>query len=368
MAEQFRGEGKRAEALETSHAFHSELLEPALDAFEAFAEKIPFENLTRTLVCNRTGKALGAQTRLDAQYWRRHSRQPVQFAQSVQTLASLGCRVVLEIGPQPVLAAMALRAWPDATPAPQPVASLRRDSSDARQIEEALGQLYVAGARIDFKAVEAPWKRKKVDLPLYPFQRKRFWFKQTRAPAQDKKSANSQILQMIEDGQLEELGGRLRLSDDKGATQRVLQALYDHYQRERFSQNTAENLYELAWSKRAGRDFCALDERAFLARRRLQRSVGASTHGRADERRPRRALRRSRRRRGFPASRRRRSADARRHSHRYRCARGLRRSVAEALRANGDGRRLRPLAGSRGLGRQDARLPRHERRAAGRRE
>ncbi len=127
VAEQFRGEGKRAEALETSHAFHSELLEPALDAFEAFAEKISFENLTRTLVCNRTGKALGAQTRLDAQYWRRHSRQPVQFAQSVQTLASLGCRVVLEIGPQPVLAAMALRAWPDATPAPQPVASLRRD-------------------------------------------------------------------------------------------------------------------------------------------------------------------------------------------------------------------------------------------------
>ncbi|WP_245291670.1 type I polyketide synthase [Methylosinus sp. R-45379] len=255
VAEQFRGEGKRAEALETSHAFHSELLEPALDAFEAFAEKIPFENLTRTLVCNRTGKALGAQTRLDAQYWRRHSRQPVQFAQSVQTLASLGCRVVLEIGPQPVLAAMALRAWPEATPAPQPVASLRRDSSDARQIEEALGQLYVAGARIDFKAVEAPWKRNKIDLPLYPFQRKRFWFKQTRAPAQDKKSADSQILQMIEDGQLEELGGRLRLADDKGATQRVLQALYDHYQRERFSQNTAENLYELAWSKRAGRDF-----------------------------------------------------------------------------------------------------------------
>jgi amino acid adenylation domain-containing protein len=104
----------------------------------------------------------------------------VQYAQSVQTLASLGCRVLLEIGPQPVLAAMALRAWPESPAAPQAVASLRRDTSGARQIEEALGQLYVAGARVDFKAVDAPWRRTKVDLPLYPFQRKRFWFTPAR--------------------------------------------------------------------------------------------------------------------------------------------------------------------------------------------
>ena len=188
LAEMFRGEGRRTEELETSHAFHSELLEPALDAFEAFAGETPFEAPTRTLICNRTGKPLptnplAAQTRLDAQYWRRHSREPVRFAQSAQTLAELGCRVLLEVGPQPVLAAMALRAWPEGRPTPLAVASLRRDSSDARQIEESLGQLYAAGARIDFRAVDAPWSRSKVDLPKYPFQRKRFWFQAARRDA-----------------------------------------------------------------------------------------------------------------------------------------------------------------------------------------
>lgn len=179
LTDLFRQEGRRAEELETSHAFHSELLEPALDAFEAYAAQTPSDALTRTLVCNRTGKVLGSQTRLDAQYWRRHAREPVRFAQSVQTLAGLGCRVLLEIGPQPVLAGMALRAWPEG-PQARAVASLRRDGSDARQTQEALGQMYVAGARIDFKAVDEPWERTKVDLPKYPFQRKRFWF--TPAP------------------------------------------------------------------------------------------------------------------------------------------------------------------------------------------
>ena len=175
LVDLFRQDGKRTEELDTSHAFHSELLEPVLDAFEAYADQIPYETLTRTLVCNRTGKVLGAQARLDAAYWRRHSRQPVQFAQSVQTLAALGCKVLVEVGPQPVLTAMALRAWPEGPQAPQAVASLRRETPDARQIEEALGKLYVAGARIDFKAVDAPWHRAKVDLPKYPFQRKRYW-------------------------------------------------------------------------------------------------------------------------------------------------------------------------------------------------
>jgi len=95
----------------------------------------------------------------------------------------LGCRVLLEVGPQPVLAAMSLRSWPEGRQTPQAVASLRRDASDARQIEEALGQLYAAGARVDFRAVDAPWKRSRVDLPKYPFQRKRFWFEAMRQDA-----------------------------------------------------------------------------------------------------------------------------------------------------------------------------------------
>ncbi|MDT7758568.1 MAG: hypothetical protein QOH27_4466, partial [Mycobacterium sp.] len=76
----FDGEGIRCTWLETSHAFHSELLDPVLDEFESYAAQLQFAVPTLPLVCNRTGAVLATQTPLDAQYWRRHSRQPVQFA------------------------------------------------------------------------------------------------------------------------------------------------------------------------------------------------------------------------------------------------------------------------------------------------
>ena len=86
----FADEGIRCTWLQTSHAFHSELLDPVLDEFESYAGRFQFAVPTLPLVCNRTGTVLTAQTPLDAGYWRRHSRQPVQFAESVRTVAALG--------------------------------------------------------------------------------------------------------------------------------------------------------------------------------------------------------------------------------------------------------------------------------------
>ena len=116
----------RCEWLDTSHAFHSALLDPILDEFESYASGFEFEAPQRTLVCNRTGVAVGRQVKLDANYWRRHARQPVEFAKSVRSLAELGCALLLEVGPQPVLTAAALRAWPDTERRPEAIASLRR--------------------------------------------------------------------------------------------------------------------------------------------------------------------------------------------------------------------------------------------------
>jgi len=104
------GDGIRCSWLETSHAFHSELLEPVLGEFESYAAQLQFAVPTLPLVCNRTGTVLTAETPLDAQYWRRHSRQPVQFAESARTVAALGCSVLMEIGPQPVLTGLRYRS------------------------------------------------------------------------------------------------------------------------------------------------------------------------------------------------------------------------------------------------------------------
>ncbi|HSS24523.1 MAG TPA: acyltransferase domain-containing protein, partial [Mycobacterium sp.] len=167
-------DGIRCSWLETSHAFHSELLEPVLGEFESYAARLQFAVPTLPLVCNRTGAVLTAETRLDAQYWRRHSRQPVQFAESVHTVAALGCSVLMEIGPQPVLTGAAVQVWPEHLAAPRAIVSLRKGVGDRRQIAEALAAVYVSGHRPKFAALHHQ-PRRRLELPTYPFQRRRFW-------------------------------------------------------------------------------------------------------------------------------------------------------------------------------------------------
>ncbi|MGB8790489.1 MAG: SDR family NAD(P)-dependent oxidoreductase, partial [Mycobacterium sp.] len=124
--------------------------------------------------CNRTGAILTTETPLDAQYWRRHSRQPVQFAESVRTVAALGCSVLMEIGPQPVLTGAAVQVWPEHLAAPRAIVSLRKSVGDRRQIAEALATAYVSGHRPNFAALHHQ-PRRRLELPTYPFQRRRFW-------------------------------------------------------------------------------------------------------------------------------------------------------------------------------------------------
>ncbi|MDD4866552.1 MAG: type I polyketide synthase, partial [Mycobacterium sp.] len=167
-------DGIRCTWLATSHAFHSELLDPVLDEFESYAAQLPFAVPTLPLVCNRTGAVLTAQTPLDGPYWRRHSRQPVQFAESVRTVAALGCTILMEMGPQPVLTGAAVQAWPEHLAAPRAIVSLRKSVADRRQIADALAAAYVGGHRPDFAALQRQ-PRRRLELPTYPFQRRRFW-------------------------------------------------------------------------------------------------------------------------------------------------------------------------------------------------
>ncbi|MDD4867099.1 MAG: SDR family NAD(P)-dependent oxidoreductase, partial [Mycobacterium sp.] len=183
-------DGVRCDWLDTSHAFHSALLDPILDEFESYAERFDFKPPQRILIDNRTGDTLGRSVRLDGAYWRRHARQPVEFAKSVRTLADLNCKVLLEIGPQPVLTAAALRAWPDLDTAPQAIASLRRDTADQRQITEALADAYVLGHLPDFGAVRQGPARK-LDLPTYPFQHREYWLRERPVRPDQQRSAQS---------------------------------------------------------------------------------------------------------------------------------------------------------------------------------
>ena len=170
------GDEAQVRRLVTSHAFHSALMEPILDALEAAARKITFRHGDIPLIENLTGGLLGAPP--DASAWRRHAREPVQFAKSLATLADLGCEILLEIGPSPVLCGMAEDAWPTGKPPPVLVPSLRRRVGAAHQIAGALATLHLRGLTPDFAGLARPFAPRKLDLPTYPFERQRHWIEE----------------------------------------------------------------------------------------------------------------------------------------------------------------------------------------------
>jgi acyl transferase domain-containing protein/acyl carrier protein len=246
-------DGVRCDWLDTSHAFHSALLDPILDEFESYANKFTFASPQRMLVCNRTGTSIGRSVKLDGNYWRRHARQPVEFAKSVRTLSDLGCKVLLEIGPQPVLTAAALRAWPDPATAPRAIASLRRNTADHRQIIEALADVYVLGHTPDFSAVRRGPARK-LDLPAYPFEHRQYWYLDNReSPHQQQHigGPRTQAVRLLEDGRLEELATLLdgANGNQPSQTMDVLTKLAAQHNQQRTTQSIADDRYEIRWEK-----------------------------------------------------------------------------------------------------------------------
>jgi acyl transferase domain-containing protein/acyl carrier protein len=242
----------RCDWLETSHAFHSALLDPALDEFESYASRFNFGSPQRTLVCNRTGAALGRKAKLDGPYWRRHARQPIEFAKGVATLADLGCAVLLEVGPQPVLTAAALRAWPDPATAPRAMASLRRNGGDHRQITEAVANAYISGHLPDFAALQQG-PVQKLDLPTYPFQHRQYWFRErgvlpTEASNQPE-AVRTEAIRLLEDGRIEELAVLLDGASGNQQTADVLNKLAAQHNQQRNVQSIADIGYEICWEK-----------------------------------------------------------------------------------------------------------------------
>jgi acyl transferase domain-containing protein/SAM-dependent methyltransferase len=165
--------GIKSKDMLAPHAFHSSLVDPVLNEFEEFAAKIEYATPTVGFVSNVTGTLASLPLIGRANYWRRHAREPVQFAASVKTLQEQGVNVFLEIGPQPVLLGMARRCLKDEGQLWLP--SLRAGRGEWLQMLESLQALYIAGAEIDWARFDHDYPRKRVALPTYPFQRRRYW-------------------------------------------------------------------------------------------------------------------------------------------------------------------------------------------------
>ena len=178
-------QGIKTKQLQVSHAFHSPLMEPMLAEFEAVANQITYNQPRIKLVSNITS------TRTDesittAKYWVNHVRQPVKFAQSMETLCQEGYEVFLEIGSKPILLGMGRQCLPSGVGVWLP--SLRPGQSDWQQMLQSLAQLYVLGIKVDWLGFNRDYPCSKVVLPTYPFQRQGYWIETNHTTANQQPS------------------------------------------------------------------------------------------------------------------------------------------------------------------------------------
>ncbi|WP_413755774.1 SDR family NAD(P)-dependent oxidoreductase [Streptomyces sp. MMBL 11-3] len=154
--------------LRVSHAFHSPLMDPILDAFREVAEQITYHPPTIPLVSNLTGALANPEELCTPGYWVRHVREAVRFGDGLQALRAAGANTFLEIGSDATLTAMADQDG-DTIPA------LRRDRPETAHLLQALAHLHTRGVPVTWPALFADRSAHPVDLPTYPFQHKHYW-------------------------------------------------------------------------------------------------------------------------------------------------------------------------------------------------
>ncbi|MEV8298343.1 beta-ketoacyl synthase N-terminal-like domain-containing protein [Streptomyces rochei] len=177
LADEFAAEGRKVQRLSVSHAFHSALMEPMLDAFRQVAETLAYAEPRIPIVSNVTGTVAEPGRLTTPAYWVDHVRATVRFADGVRALADAGADAFLEIGPGGVLTALTRQTLDSRDGATDTVAvpALRSKRPEQHALLTGLAELHVAGVRVDWAAWFHGTGARRADLPTYAWQHRRYW-------------------------------------------------------------------------------------------------------------------------------------------------------------------------------------------------
>lgn len=171
--------------LPTTHAFHSEALRPAVAPLRDMVAGMTLRPPRIPIVSNAEARFLTADEARDPDYWAEHLVRTVRFSEGLADLERQLHPILIEAGPGQSLSGFA-RQLPRPDGDRRVVVPTLRHAYDGRPDEEvfltALGELWIEGARLDWRAGRSHEGRKTVGLPTYPFERQRHWL-EDEAPA-----------------------------------------------------------------------------------------------------------------------------------------------------------------------------------------
>ncbi len=172
-ADHLSNEGVWTKRLQTSHAYHTWLMDDAVTEFVAAVAKVEKQKPRLNVISGVSGHWLTAAEAQSAEYWGRQMRERVRFAAGVQELLGESGRVVVEVGPGNALAQL-VRAQGHKVEVISLLAA-RGVESETEAVLRGVAKLWLAGVGVKWEELWRGERRRRVKLPTYPFERIRYW-------------------------------------------------------------------------------------------------------------------------------------------------------------------------------------------------
>lgn len=163
--------------LRTSHAFHSDMLDPVLKAFESAVMEVQFNKMKIPFISDVTGDLITEEEARSPQYWVRHMRETVKFSDGIKTLLRQSKELIfVEAGPGDTLSRLLKQHAGEkrGVSCVDLVRTFKKQEDDAGYLTRSLGRLWELGTPIDWSSYYSGEQRRKVSLPTYSFEPVRY--------------------------------------------------------------------------------------------------------------------------------------------------------------------------------------------------